>query len=141
MPNEIAKYQRKMSGPILDRIDLCVDVDQVVHEKLLSTGDEESSETIAKRVAKARDRQQARFGNNISTNSTLSNAQIKRLSGLTAEAHEFLNSAAERLQISARNYMRSIKVARTIADLADSEVILLEHIAEAMQYRRQQVTL
>lgn len=137
MPGDIAKYQRKISGPILDRIDLCVDVDQVVHTKLLSTGDEEPSESIAKRVLGARCRQKARFGNSTSTNSSLTNTQIKRLANLTNEAQDFLNAAAERLQVSARNYMRSVKVARTIADLADSDNITVEHIAEAIQYRRQ----
>jgi magnesium chelatase family protein len=141
MPSQIVKYQRKISGPVLDRIDMYVDVDEVVHEKLLTTGDEEPSGTIAQRVMAARALQAKRFGAAPKTNSNLTNEEIKQLAALSAEAQAFLNTAAERLQISARNYMRSIKVARTIADLEGSDAILTEHIAEALQYRRQPVTL
>lgn len=137
LPYEIVKYQRKISGPVLDRIDLYVDVDEVQHSKLLSTGSEESSSVLAQRVLDARHRQQKRFNNQQKTNSSLTNEEIKKLCHLGTEAEAFLNAAAERLQISARNYMRSIKVARTIADLEKSEAIKVEHIAEALQYRRQ----
>lgn len=141
LPHQILNYQRKISGPVLDRIDMYVDVDEVVHEKLLTTGDEESSKKISQRVQKARAAQAKRFGKKQKTNSNLTNTEIKTVAQLTDEAREFLNAAAERLQISARNYMRSIKVARTIADLEDSPDIKTEHIAEALQYRRQPINL
>lgn len=140
LPYQIIKYQRKVSGPVLDRIDMYVEVDEVIHDKLLSNSDEEYSTKIAERVLRARQIQKKRYKNEQTTNSRLSNEQIKKLGQLTPSAHQFLNTAAERLQISARNYMRSIKVARTIADLENSNEIKVEHIAEALQYRRQPLT-
>lgn len=141
LPYQILNYQRKVSGPVLDRIDMYVDVEEVVHDKLLTTGNEETSEVIAIRVTEARRKQQKRFSSQHKTNSNLSNEEIKSLVQLAPAAQAFLNEAAERLQISARNYMRSIKVSRTIADLEESEDIKTEHIAEALQYRRQPVNL
>ncbi len=135
LPAQIVKYQRRLSGPILDRIDMYVDVDEVAHEKLLSEKNtEELSAKIAERVVKARQRQASRLGG-VKTNSALTNQEIKR-SGLSMASQQLLNQAADQLQLSARNYMRTIKVARTIADLGDSETIETAHVAEALQYRR-----
>lgn len=136
MPYQIIKYQQKLSGPILDRIDLYTDVDTVKHEDLLSDGQEESSAEIARRVMKARQHQLARYKEPGKTNSNLTNQDIKRLAKLSSEAKELLNKAAERLNISPRSYMRLIKVARTIADLDDEESIKSSHVSEALQYRR-----
>lgn len=137
LPQQILNYQRKLSGPILDRIDLYVEVDEVKHDRLLDNTSEESSEKIKQRVQRARARQKERFVSSLRTNATLSNQDIKKHARLSLPASELLNQAAERLGISARAYMRIIKVARTIADLEDSNTIELAHIGEALQYRRQ----
>jgi magnesium chelatase family protein len=137
LPQQILNYQRKLSGPIIDRIDLYVEVDDVKHEDLLRNGNEEPSEYIGERVLRARTKQQERYKNSLKANATLNNQDIKRHARLTPEATSLLNRAAERLGISARAYMRTIKVARTIADLEDSEQIEATHLGEALQYRRQ----
>jgi len=136
-PHMILAYQRKLSGPIIDRIDLFTDVDQVKHSALLNKkGDGQTSTEVREKVANARQIQYARNGGKTKTNASLSNREVKNLANLTAEAEQLLNQAAERLQISARSYMRLIKVARTIADLDESPNIETPHISEAIQYRR-----
>jgi len=124
LPQQIIKYQRKISGPIIDRIDMHIDVDEIIHDKLLSSEDQESSDSISQRVQAARERQAKRYSNFNKTNSDMTNQNIKKIGKLSPNAQELLNKAAEKLQISARAYMRSIKVARTIADLDGSEDIL-----------------
>lgn len=134
----IHQYQRKLSGPIIDRIDLYTDVDNVEHAKLLQrTTTAETSADIRRRVLKARAIQTKRYGSETKTNSLLTNKEIKNLAMLSPDAEQLLNQAAEKLDISARSYMRLIKVARTIADLAASNVIKPEHMSEAIQYRKQ----
>ncbi len=140
MPHQITNYQRKLSGPIIDRIDMYVDVDEIVHAKLLTSDDQESSSEIAKRVASARERQVKRYKATTKTNSDMTNQDIKKIGLLSPEALELLNQAATRLQISARHYMKSIKVARTIADLEGSSQITSAHMAEALQYRKRTVS-
>ncbi len=137
MPAQINSYHRKLSGPIIDRIDLYVDVDEIKHDSLLKDHQQETSQTIQQRVKTARDIQLRRFNNPLKLNATLSNREIKSLSTLTSKAEELLNQAATKLEISARSYMRIIKVAQTIADLDNSDKIDSRHISEAFQYRRQ----
>lgn len=135
-PHLILQYQRKLSGPIIDRIDLYCEVDNVDHQTLLkTTKNREVSNAVRQRVTAARKRQHKRYSDN-KTNARLSNRDIKRHAQLEPQAEELLNQAAERLQISARAYMRLIKVARTIADLDASETISPTHISEAIQYRK-----
>lgn len=135
--NDIVKYQRKLSGPIMDRIDLYVDVDEVEHASLLGESKAESSKSIRERIMRARKSQQARYHDPVIVNANLTNQQLKKNTHLTESAKALLDRAATQLGISARAYMRILKVARTIADLDDSKTIEIPHITEALQYRRQ----
>lgn len=136
LPTEIARYQKKLSGPILDRIDLYVQVDDIKHETLLEHAGAEPSQAIRTRIMAARNRQQKRYKNPQLTNAALTNQHIKQHARLEPHAKQLLDTAAERLNLSARAYMKVIKVARTIADLNSVEVIGVPEITEALQYRR-----
>ncbi len=134
-PLELQRYQKKISGPILDRIDLHVTVDNIKHKRLLDRdSDEEKSKDIRKRVTKAQNRQKVRLGSN-TLNASMSNRQIKSKVPLATDAKEFIDTASEKLNISARVYMKMIKLAQTIADLEGSDTVTKTHIAEALQYR------
>jgi len=138
---QIAKYRHRISGPILDRIDLTVNVAPVEVEKLsLTTQHTEislTSKEAKKAVNAARALQAKRFeGTRLYTNSQMRNREVKALGMLTPEAENFLKLAAEKYDFSARSYMRLIKVARTIADLAAEKMILPVHMAEALQYKQ-----
>lgn len=135
--NKLKQYRHKVSGPIMDRIDLFSTVTVVLHTKLLGhVADPASDAAIRKRVATARDVQAARYGSRSKLNATMTNTDIKRWARLSPEARRQLNQAAQKVNISARAYIRLIKVARTIADLAHSPVITTAHINEAVAYRR-----
>ena len=139
MPNQIQRYQQKVSGPILDRIDLYTKVNEVEHRKLLAKKSDIGEQTEAiEQILKARSSQQKRYKSNQKLNKDMSNADIRQLAKLSDAAKDLLDMAAERLELSARAYMRSIKVARTIADLETSKTIEPSHISEALQYRSQQ---
>lgn len=135
--SEINRYQKKLSGPILDRIDLFVHVDEVQHNRLLKDSGSEKSSDVRNRVITAREVQQLRFNKSTRQNSSLSNREIKKLAKLEEESEDLLNQAAAKLNISARSYMKVIKVARTIADLDRSDSIKVSHITEALQFRNQ----
>ncbi len=131
----IVRYRQKLSGPIMDRIDLYADVQEIEHSRLLTSDGENGDEDIRQRVAHARDMQAMRYDSPTKLNADMTNKDIKARSGLNKEAHNLLNEAAKKLELSARSYMRIIKVARTIADLDKSEAVLASHIGEALQYR------
>lgn len=136
MPGQISRYRKRISGPLLDRIDIHLDVPYVDTEKLSGQIQSEDSASIRKRVIKARQIQKNRFLSlGILTNSEMGNAQIKEFCVVTADALELLKMSISTLNLSARGYHRVLKLSRTIADLANSENVLTEHIAEALQYR------
>jgi len=137
-PSDIDRYKRKLSGPIMDRIDLWVSVGNVDYKKLGEEGTGEKSEKIKERVSKAREIQKDRFkklGKKISLNSEMNVKDLSSIIKLSEEVRNLLDDSAERLALSARAYHRVIKIAQTIADLENSENIKANHILEAIQYR------
>ncbi|MGI9152790.1 MAG: YifB family Mg chelatase-like AAA ATPase [Rubrivivax sp.] len=132
-PDAIARYQSRISGPLLDRIDLIVEVAALPAQQLLAHAPGEPSAQVRSRVVAARQRQQERQGG---PNGTQDAARLAEQSPLDAAARSFLLKAAERLGWSGRAVHRVLKVARTIADLAGTDVISVTHVAEAVQYRR-----
>ena len=132
-PDQIARYQGKLSGPLLDRIDLHVEVPALPAQELLHAPPGEPSHAVRARVAAARDRALARQGK---PNQALQGQEIDAHLALQGAAAQFLQTAAARLGWSARSTHRALKVARTIADLADAEEVGVAHVAEAVQYRR-----
>ncbi|MDK1118475.1 MAG: YifB family Mg chelatase-like AAA ATPase [Anaerolineae bacterium] len=134
----VTKYQKRISGPLLDRIDIHIEVPRVDYEKLSSDRLGESSKDIRKRVQSARDRQHIRFSNSdtqISSNADMRIAEVRQFCVLDEEGQGLIRTAMSQLQLSARGYHRVLKLARTIADLADHESIESPHLAEALQYR------
>jgi magnesium chelatase family protein len=131
------RYLNKISGPLLDRIDLHLEVPSMKHEHLLSEQPGESSEAIQKRVETAREMQRARFGSGgaVHANAQMGPRELRKRVPLDRESKDLLSSAMTDLSLSARALDRILKVARTIADLAKSEKVLLDHLAEAIQYR------
>lgn len=133
-PGQIARYRSKFSGPILDRIDMWVDVPAVSYQKLRQTGQEESSACVRQRVLAARELQRQRFGSG-QLNATMDNSQVETFCRLDGDTEVMLARAFRRLRLSARAYQRILKVTRTIADLAGRENIVPEDMAEALSYR------
>ena len=133
-PAQIRRYRAKISGPLLDRIDLQVEVDSVRYEELAAEEGGESSAEVKKRVERARAIQRERFGGTM-TNANMGEKEIKKFCRLSHRCEEILRDAFERLSLSARARSRIIKVARTIADLDFSTEILPEHVLEATSYR------
>lgn len=133
----VQKYLNKVSGPLMDRIDIHVEVVPVTHEELASTKPVEKSEEIRKRVIKARAIQNKRFAEyeRIHCNAQMSRKQVEQYCRISVEGEELLKRAMERLGLSARAYDRILKVARTIADLEESPEIEIEHLSEAINFR------
>jgi magnesium chelatase family protein len=136
-PGAVQKYLNKISGPLLDRIDLHVEVTPVAFSELSSTKTFEKSENIRERVIRAREKQAERYKDNpgVYCNAQMSSKMLKEICVISQAGSNLLKIAMEKLNLSARAYDRILKVSRTIADLADSEEIKPEHLAEAIQYR------
>lgn len=134
--SQIDKYLGKISSPLLDRIDIHIEVKPVKYDELSSKTECESSETIRERVNRARDRQLDRYKNEgIISNSELTNKMIKKYVKLDSKAQEIMEFAFKKFNFSARSYNKILKLARTIADLAESDLVMEKHVLEAIQYR------
>jgi magnesium chelatase family protein len=133
----VQKYLNRISGPLLDRIDLHVEVTPVPFSELSTLRDQESSEIIRARVITARQIQDGRYkeAEGVYCNAQISSKMLKQLCVLNTASRNLIKTAMEKLNLSARAYDRILKVSRTIADLAGSEEIKVEHLAEAIQYR------
>ncbi len=136
-PLQVQRYRQRISGPLLDRIDLHIEVPAVEYRDIASTRVEESSAAIRGRVEGARERQRGRFagGTKINCNARMGPRQIKQHCSLGDDAQELIRIAMTELNLSARAYDRILKVSRTVADLAGCEAITSEHVSEAIQYR------
>lgn len=136
-PTLISRYQAKLSGPLLDRIDMHVDVPRVEYDKLMSSAQGESSAAVRERVEFARERQRQRFSGMaaLHCNADMGVSDLNRFCTLTPAAGQLMDLTVRRMQLSARAYHRVLKLSRTIADLAGTEVIDVAHVAEAVQYR------
>jgi magnesium chelatase family protein len=137
LPGAVQKYLNKISGPLLDRIDIHIEVVPVPFDKLSEQRQAENSETIRYRVLKARTVQQKRFSQHpgIHCNAMITPALLREYCALNDAGHRMLKNAMDKLGLSARAYDRILKVSRTIADLEDSECLQPAHVAEAIQYR------
>jgi magnesium chelatase family protein len=136
-PQQIAKYNAKISGPLLDRIDIRIEVDPVKYSMLSGNEVSEDSKAVRERVNKAREIQRERFaGDGILTNADMTEKHIKKYCVLSSECERFLENAYKTLHLSPRSRSRIIKVARTIADMSQSENIKTEHILEAISYKK-----
>ena len=132
----IARYQKRISGPLLDRIDIHVEVPRIDYEKLADKRQVENSATVRRRVQAARERQLQRLvGTKLTCNAEMGPTEVRDFCEVDAPAEKLLKAAMQQLHLSARAFHRVLKLARTIADLAGSDAIAANHVAEAIQYR------
>ncbi len=135
-PGQILAYRKKLSGPLLDRIDLCVELPRLSYRQLAEKGPGENSKMVRERVEKARAAQRKRFaGHKTSINGEMKNKEVKEFCRLSRTGQELLEAAMRSFTLSVRGYTKVLKVARTIADLAEKTEIEPEDLAEALQYR------
>jgi len=135
--SEISKYQKRISGPLLDRIDIYIEVPRVEYDKLADDTYGEKSDTVRKRIEAARSIQLSRFeGKGIATNSEMSPVEVKEFCRTESDTQTLLRSAMKQINFTARAFHRILKLSRTIADLDCSDTIKVNHLAEALQYRQ-----
>ena len=136
-PLQVQRYRQRISGPLLDRIDLHIEVPAVEYRDIASTKVEEGSAAIRERVGRAREQQRARFRSDkkVNCNARMGPRQIRQHCQLSPESQELIHVATTQLNLSARAYDRILKVSRTVADLQSSDEITSEHVSEAIQYR------
>ena len=136
-PTQVQRYRQRISGPLLDRIDLHIEVPSIEYRDIASEGAGESSAPIRERIGRARERQQARFRTEkkITCNARMTSRAIKQHCRLTSDSQDLIRIAMSELSLSARAYDRILKVGRTIADLEGAESIAPDHVSEAIQYR------
>ena len=139
LPGMISRYQKRISGPILDRIDIHVDVPSVETQKLVNKNQDlkcESSKQIQKRVQKSREIQSRRFrGTGLKSNSEMATRDVKKFCELDVGSRQLMTGAVSAMNLTARSYFKVIKIARTIADISESRDISAANIAEELQYR------
>lgn len=135
---QIINYQKRLSGPLLDRIDLTINVSRVAHEDLLSDNSSLNSQQkqFEHMIRIAREAQNTRYKRCTAYNSSIDSTNVDKITSLTPDAKQFLLAAAKKLDLSARSYFKVIKVARTIADLESSAAVTISHVAESLQYRQ-----
>lgn len=135
-PNQVLRYRQKLSGPLMDRIDLSVEVPQLKFDKISATDNEQTSKKIKEKIELARSIQKERFANlNILTNSEMQVPQIQKFCEINSETKTLLGRFVDSGKLSGRGYHRILKIGRTIADLSGSQSIKYDHIAEALMYR------
>jgi magnesium chelatase family protein len=135
-PSAVTRYQKRISGPLMDRIDIHLEVPRIEYEKLADRRPGETSAKVRERVAEARERQIQRYGcGGTRLNSDMGPAEIQQFCRLDESGDRLLKAAVQQLQLSARAYHRVLKLARTIADLSGEAHIQTPHLAEALQYR------
>ena len=141
-PAQISNYQRKLSGPLIDRIDMVVNVNRIKNENLLKTTPSKKNEhaNAKKQIEKSLKLQHKRYGYSNLYNSMAKTNVVKNSFKISKEAEDLLNLATSKLDLSVRSYLKILKVSRTIADLEESEEIKANHISEAIQYRQKTET-
>ena len=132
---QVQRYLSRISGPLLDRIDVHVEVMPVPFEEMSAAREEEKSAYVRERVIAARNRQHARFEGEVHCNAQMASRHVRRYCKLDDEGRRILKLAIDRLGLSARAYDRILKVSRTIADLSGADSIRAEHLSDAIQYR------